>query len=62
MNLQLSLILNWFNMTNKLIKKEDYRSITPYWCNRFLLYNGKVLSKEKWRVLLLTSGPFFYLK
>lgn len=44
----MSLILFWFNMTKKLIKKEDYRSITPYWCNRFLLFNGENKSKKWW--------------
>lgn len=48
MKLQLTLIAHWFGMTKKLIKKEDYRSITPYWCNRFLLQNGKKQSKEWW--------------
>jgi hypothetical protein len=60
--LQLSLKKQWFRMTESLIKKEDYRSITPYWCNRFLLYDGKVLSKENWRVFLLTSVPVFLSK
>jgi len=62
MNLQLSLKTKWFEMTKAGIKTEDYREITPYWCNRFLLYNGKVLSKEEWRVFLLTSGPVFLSK
>lgn len=33
-NLQLSLIKKWFEMTKSGEKKEDYREITPYWCNR----------------------------
>jgi len=48
MNLQLSLIAEWWNMTNSLIKTEDYRLITPYWCNRFLLYKGQTRSKAEW--------------
>lgn len=36
MNLQLSLKKNWFEMTKKGIKTEDYRDLTPYWVNRFL--------------------------
>lgn len=36
-NLQLPLIVKWFEMT-KTVKKEDYRSITPYWIKR--LFNG----------------------
>lgn len=55
-NLQLSLIEGWFRLTKALIKKEDYRSITSYWCNRFLLYRGEKKSKEWWRVFLITSG------
>ena len=62
MNLQLSLKRQWFEMTKAGIKTEDYREITAYWCNRFLLYNGKILSKEEWRILLLTSGVIFLSK
>ena len=47
-NLQLSLIEIWFSLTQNLIKKEDYRSITPYWCNRLLLVYGEVKSKKWW--------------
>lgn len=39
-NLQLSLITKWFIMTESLIKKEDYRNVTPLYCCRFLLENG----------------------
>jgi hypothetical protein len=39
-------------MTNKSIKKEDYRNITPYWCNKLLLYNGETKSKKFWESLL----------
>lgn len=45
MNLQLSLKTNWFNMTKKNIKKEDYRDITPYWIKR-LTYNEIDLTIE----------------
>ncbi|APZ82936.1 hypothetical protein [Flavobacterium phage FL-1] len=34
MNLQLSLIGKWFEMTKPEIKKEDYREITEYWISR----------------------------
>lgn len=47
-NLQLSLKKNWFEMTKSGIKTEDYRSITPYWCNRLLLFKGLSKSKEFW--------------
>ena len=36
MNLQLSLKTKWFEMTKAGIKTEDYREITPYWCNRLI--------------------------
>lgn len=35
-NIQLSLKTKWFKMTESGEKTEDYREITPYWCNRFL--------------------------
>ncbi len=47
--LQLSLIAKWFNLTKSLIKTEDYREITPYFCNKFLLFNGKSMPKSWWR-------------
>lgn len=47
MNLQLSLIKKWFDLT-KTVKGEDYRSITPYWCNRLLSWKGKPKSKKWW--------------
>ncbi len=56
MTLTLSLITNWFIMTNKLIKKEDYRIITPYWCNRFVLVNGEARSKIWWQDKFNCSG------
>jgi hypothetical protein len=57
-NLQMSLILFWFSMTKNLIKKEDYRSITPYWCNRFLLFNGENKSKKWWNQEFFRHGTF----
>ena len=47
-NLQLSLINQWFEMTKEKIKLEDYREITPYWCSRFLLWNGFKVSQQHW--------------
>jgi len=46
--LRLPLETKWYKMTEERIKPEDYRLITPYWCNRLLLYGGKSLSKSKW--------------
>jgi len=55
-NLQLSLKTKWFELTKSGEKTEDYREITPYWCNRLSLLNGEKLSKERWRIYLITSG------
>lgn len=49
MNLQLSLIQKWFEMTMHHIKPEDYRAITPYWCNRFVLVQGQRKPKSWWQ-------------
>ena len=44
--LTLILIKQWFDMTIKGIKKEEYREITPYWAKRLLcMENGDNLSK-----------------
>jgi hypothetical protein len=51
-NLQLSLKTKWFEMTVSGIKTEDYREITPYWCNRFLLIDGEIKPKEWWEKYL----------
>lgn len=49
MNLQLSLKRNWFEMTKAGVKQEDYREITPFWCNRLLrTLNGGYRSKIWW--------------
>jgi len=48
-NLQLALIRKWFDMTKAKIKPEDYRSITPYWCSRLLLFNGENKSQKWWK-------------
>ena len=46
MNLQLSLKKQWFELTKSGEKTEDYREITPYWCNRLLLINNNKISKH----------------
>lgn len=44
--LQLNLIKEWFDLTLKGIKKEEYRDITPHWASRLLcMENGDSLSK-----------------
>jgi hypothetical protein len=60
-NLQMSLIKKWFDMTKELIKPEDYREIKPYWCNKFLLYNGKKETKDFWKtfISLYSNGYSF---
>lgn len=61
-NLQMSLILFWFNITKKLIKKEDYRSITPYWCSRLILVDGVKKSQKWWRRWLDKMGEEYFYK
>lgn len=56
MNLQLPLKAKWFDMTEKGLKLIEYREITPYWCNRLLLQNGRTESKAFWDLYLLTYG------
>ena len=51
-NLQLSLKTKWFEMTKNGIKTEDYRDITPYWCSRLLLFNGKPRSQKDYEEFL----------
>ena len=52
MNLQLSLKRQWFEMTKSGIKTEDYREITPYFCNKFLLFEGEKKPRAFWRTVL----------
>lgn len=42
-------------MTKAGIKTEDYRKLTPFWCNRFLLFNGENKSKEWWRLMFFEA-------
>lgn len=44
MNLQLSLKKNWFEMTQKGIKKEDYRELNLYWFKRLVFNSKKVIN------------------
>lgn len=55
-NLQLPLKQKWFTMTKAGIKTEDYRAITPYFCNRFLLFNGEPKSKQWWQDEFFDEG------
>lgn len=56
MNLQLSLIRKWLDMTATGIKTEDYREITPYWCSRLLLFNGKEMPQSWWEFGYFLGG------
>lgn len=56
MILALALKKHWFDLTKDKIKLEDYREITPYWCNRLLLINGESKSKNWW------NSNFFELR
>lgn len=46
-------------MTDKGIKKEDYRSITRYWCNRLLLVEGETMPKKWWEEKFNYTGSIF---
>ena len=47
-DLRLSLKSKWFEMTKAGVKTEDYRLPNPYWCNRLILVNGKIMPKKWW--------------
>ena len=57
--LRMPLKTKWFEMTKAGIKTEDYREITPYWCNRFLLYDGKPKPVKWWAFMQSYEGCFF---
>lgn len=46
--LHLNLKRKWFDIIYSGIKPEEYRNITPYWCNKFLLFDGKQMPKKWW--------------
>lgn len=58
MNIQLSLKEKWFRLTEKS-KPEDYREITPFWCNRLLLFEGKKKPVKWWAHMENVEGVFF---
>lgn len=62
MNLQLSLKKNWFEMTKSGEKTEDYRDITPYWCNRLLTYFGNSQPKKFWENQIERNNPDWNLE
>ena len=49
----LPLTKEWYEMIESRVKPHEYRSITPYWCQRFLLDgNGNKRSKDYWEAFL----------
>ena len=49
--LDLPLKKEWYEMIESDIKKEEYREIKPYWCNR-LLYGGPLGINCYWKPIL----------
>ncbi len=49
--LKLTLKGTWYRMIESGEKKEEYREITPYWCNR-LLYYGSLGKDDFWEGVL----------
>jgi hypothetical protein len=47
--LHLNLIRKWFSMIWELIKKEEYRVISPYFCSKFLLARGHHKTHSVWK-------------
>lgn len=45
--LHLVLIKKWFDRHLE-DKTEEYREVTPHWCNRLLVWNSEVKSKRFW--------------
>lgn len=54
--IKLSLKKKWFELTKSGEKTEDYRDITPYWCNRFLLYEGRIRTVKWWTMFCNDAG------
>ena len=55
--LDLVLIGKWYDLIADGIKREEYRAITPYWCNRlFLDSNSKPFGQKEWNSIF--SKPF----
>jgi hypothetical protein len=53
--LHLVLIKKWFDK-HQDDKDEEYREITPYWCNRLLTWNSDVKNKKFWADIIDTAG------
>lgn len=50
--LHLSLKVKWFDMIGSGEKRFEYRAITPYFCQKFLLCLGEVKSQSYWHKIL----------
>jgi hypothetical protein len=57
MDIHLPLKSNWFKLTKKRIKLEDYRDLTPRYCAMFLLLDGEKRSMRFWESLFLYKDP-----
>jgi len=49
-------------MTKSGEKTEDYRDITPYWCNRLLTYFGNSQPKKFWENQIERNNPDWNLE
>ena len=61
-NLQLPLKQNWFEMTKSGEKLEDYRELTPYWCNRLMTFDGEIKPTKFWESIAygFSKGYFYH--
>jgi hypothetical protein len=53
--LHLNLQEKWF-LSHQNNKNEEYRALTPYWCNKLLTYKGKKMRKGFWKDLIERFG------
>ena len=60
-SLKLVLKGRWYQMIESGEKKEEYREITPYWCNR-LLYYGSLGAEDFWEGVLKGMTDYTPLK
>ena len=55
MDLKLTLTRKWFD-SHLGDKEDEYREIKPYWCNRFLTYDGKIKTIPWWKLFFELEG------
>ena len=51
--IHLNLKKEWFDMIHSGKKCAEYRALTPYFCERLLLINGKQKKKSFWEIFFL---------